>query len=100
CLRSARADGWVELSVLDTGDGIEAHHLPRLFDRFYRADPARARAAGGTGLGLAICHWIASAHGGEIRVESLRGQGSTFTVRLPALVAVPAPADSAAPDQR
>jgi len=75
--------GWAELCVADTGVGIAAEHLPRLFERFYRADPARARADGGSGLGLAIAQWIAQAHGGEIGVESESGRGSRFTVGIP-----------------
>jgi heavy metal sensor kinase len=75
--------GWAELRVEDTGIGIAAEHLPHLFERFYRADPARARTDGGSGLGLAIAQWIAQAHGGGISIESELGRGSTFTVRLP-----------------
>jgi heavy metal sensor kinase len=78
-----RQDGQVEFWVRDTGTGIAPEHLPHIFDRFYRADKARSRAAGGVGLGLSICRWIAAAHGGSISVESAPGQGSTFTVRLP-----------------
>jgi heavy metal sensor kinase len=73
----------VELWVRDTGVGIAPEHLPRIFDRFYRVDKARSRADGGSGLGLSICRWIAEAHGGSISVESIPGQGSTFTVHLP-----------------
>jgi heavy metal sensor kinase len=75
--------GWAELSVADTGMGIAAEHLPHLFERFYRADPARARSDGGSGLGLAIAQWIVQAHGGQISVASEFGHGSTFTVRIP-----------------
>jgi signal transduction histidine kinase len=75
--------GQAELRVADTGIGIAAEHTPHLFERFYRVDPARARADGGAGLGLAIGQWIAQAHGGQITVESEPGVGSTFTVRLP-----------------
>jgi signal transduction histidine kinase len=63
--------------------GIAAEHLGHVFERFYRADTARARADGGAGLGLAIVHWITQAHGGQISVESELGHGSTFTVRIP-----------------
>jgi two-component system, OmpR family, sensor kinase len=73
----------VEVSVSDTGIGIPADHLPHLFERFHRVDPARSRAAGGCGLGLAISKWIVEGHGGSIAVESREGEGSTFTVRLP-----------------
>jgi len=71
------------LAVTDTGSGIGPEHLPRLFERFYRADTARARGAGGAGLGLAIADWIARAHGGQIAVVSAVGSGATFSVRLP-----------------
>jgi signal transduction histidine kinase len=74
-----------EVTVADTGVGIEPQHLPRIFERFYRADRARPRQAGSTGLGLAIARQIAEAHGGRIRVGSAPGQGSTFTVVLPEL---------------
>jgi heavy metal sensor kinase len=73
----------IVLSVSNTGPGIAAEHLSRIFDRFYRVDPARSRAEGGVGLGLSICKWIAEAHGGSISAESARGRGATFTVRLP-----------------
>src|SRR5207248_3767732 len=71
------------LEVADSGIGIEADHLPRIFDRFYRVDKSRSRSQGGSGLGLAICRWIAEGHGGQIEVASRPGLGSTFTVRLP-----------------
>lgn len=74
---------WVELSVRDTGVGISPEALPRIFERFYRADPARSRETGGAGLGLCIARTIAEAHGGTIEVESAPGAGSTFTLRLP-----------------
>jgi len=73
----------IEISVCDTGPGIAPEHLPRLFDRFYRVDRGRSRAQGGSGLGLAIAQSIAQVHGGQITVESIVGQGSTFIVRLP-----------------
>ena len=80
----ARRDGdGVWIGLRDTGIGIASEHLPRVFERFYRADPARARADGGAGLGLAIGQWIAQAHGGQISVASELGRGSAFTVRLP-----------------
>ncbi|MCS6285084.1 MAG: HAMP domain-containing protein [Nitrospira sp.] len=77
----------VVLQVEDTGTGIAPEHLPRLFERFYRADPARARESGGTGLGLAIVKEIAEAHGGTVVVESTPGHGTRFTVTLPACAA-------------
>ena len=71
------------ISVEDTGEGIPSHHLERLFERFYRVDRARSRELGGTGLGLAIVKHLAKAHGGEVKVESTFGQGSSFTIELP-----------------
>jgi signal transduction histidine kinase len=78
-------DGWAVITVADTGIGIAPGDLPHIFDRFWRADPARSRTGErpGTGLGLAITKWIAEAHGGSITVQSRSGRGSTFTVRLP-----------------
>ena len=73
----------VEIQVADQGPGIEKKHLPRLFERFYRVDPARSRTLGGTGLGLAIVKHIALAHRGTATVTSEPGQGSTFTIRIP-----------------
>jgi two-component system OmpR family sensor kinase len=78
-----QTDDEAVIAVTDTGPGIAPEHLPHLFDRFYRADDARARTSGGTGLGLAIAKAIVESHHGEIHVESELGQGSTFTVRLP-----------------
>ncbi len=71
------------LSVRDTGPGIPAADLERIFERFYRLDEARTRRSGGAGLGLAIARWIAEAHGGHIAVESVVDQGSVFTLVLP-----------------
>jgi two-component system sensor histidine kinase SenX3 len=76
-------DGMVELSVVDQGIGIPTDELERIFERFYRVDPARHRSTGGTGLGLSIVKHVAATHGGEIRVWSVEGQGSTFTLTLP-----------------
>ncbi|HLZ38321.1 MAG TPA: ATP-binding protein [Mycobacteriales bacterium] len=83
----------VEVSVTDEGIGIPAADLERIFERFYRVDPARSRATGGTGLGLAIAKHVANNHGGEVRVWSVEGSGSTFTLRLP----LPPPAGDARP---
>lgn len=71
------------LAVTDTGPGIEAAALPHIFERFYRADAARSRQSGGAGLGLAISQSIVRAHGGELTVASVEGEGTTFTVVLP-----------------
>ena len=76
-------EGAVEISVTDQGMGIAEKDLERVFERFYRADPARSRATGGTGLGLAIVKHVATNHGGEVSVWSVEGSGSTFTLRLP-----------------
>jgi signal transduction histidine kinase len=72
-----------EVAVADTGHGIAPEHLPRLFERFYRADAARSRGDGGTGIGLAIARSVVEAHGGHIRAESRLGEGSVFTFDLP-----------------
>jgi two-component system phosphate regulon sensor histidine kinase PhoR len=71
------------ISVEDTGEGIPAHHLDRLFERFYRVDRARSRELGGTGLGLAIVKHLTRAHGGEVTLESRFGEGTKFTIELP-----------------
>jgi signal transduction histidine kinase len=73
----------VTLTVSDSGSGIAAEDLPHIFERFYRADPAR-RHDGSAGLGLAIAQWIVTAHRGRIQAANRPGQGSTFTVQLPA----------------
>ncbi len=82
---SARRRGdMVDVVVSDHGVGIPAAEIDRIFERFYRVDPARARATGGTGLGLSIVKHIAATHGGEASVWSVEGEGSTFTLTLPA----------------
>ncbi|MDH3234346.1 MAG: ATP-binding protein [Alphaproteobacteria bacterium] len=83
--RSTAGDEKIAIRVRDRGDGIEAEHLPRLTERFYRVDPARSRALGGTGLGLAIVKHVVNRHGGHLEIESTPGEGSTFTVMLPAV---------------
>ncbi|WP_246183427.1 sensor histidine kinase [Paenibacillus methanolicus] len=81
-VRAEREGGRVAVRVSDTGDGIDAAHLPFLFDRFYRADRARERESGSVGLGLSIAQRIVQLHGGTIEAESSPGQGTTFTVEL------------------
>ena len=76
-------DGVVEIAGTDQGDGIAEVDRERIFERFYRVDPARSRRTGGTGLGLAIVKHIVQNHGGDIRLWSQLGSGSTFTIRLP-----------------
>ncbi len=78
-----RAGDWVEISVTDRGIGIAPEHQKRVFERFFRVDPARSRATGGTGLGLAIVKHVLANHGGEVRLWSSPGTGSTFTMRIP-----------------
>ncbi len=91
----------VEISVIDQGVGIPSRDLERIFERFYRVDRARSRLTGGTGLGLSIVRHVAVNHSGSVRVESREGEGSTFTLRLPArsLSSLAAPsAESASTD--
>lgn len=81
---SQAGDGHVDIRVSDNGIGISDADQARIFERFYRVDAGRSRASGGTGLGLSIVKHVAQAHGGEVAVWSRLGQGSTFTLRLPA----------------
>jgi two-component system, OmpR family, phosphate regulon sensor histidine kinase PhoR len=81
--RSRRDAGGVAISVSDNGSGIAHDHLPRIFERFYRADPSRSREEGGTGLGLAIVKHLVEAHGGTVYAESEREQGTTVTCWFP-----------------
>ena len=83
-VQARRDDDYVEITVSDNGIGIPAAEHDRIFERFYRVDYARSRANGGTGLGLAIVKHIAAIHGGDVTVWSHVGQGSTFTIRIPA----------------
>ena len=88
-------DDLVEISVVDQGIGIPRVEIDRIFERFYRVDPARHRSTGGTGLGLSIVKHVAATHGGDVRVWSVEGQGSTFTLTLPARGVRGATADGA-----
>jgi signal transduction histidine kinase len=81
-LSAAAAGGKMQFQVQDSGSGIRPEDLPRVFDRFYRGDPARPQN-GESGLGLAIAKSIVEAHGGSIQVESPPGQGAVFTITLP-----------------
>lgn len=78
-----RDGAWVILRILDQGEGIEPRHLPRIFERFYRVDEARTRSTGGSGLGLSIVEHIVKEHGGTVRLESKKGEGTAVTVKLP-----------------
>jgi two-component system sensor histidine kinase SenX3 len=82
-ISTKECDLMVDISVVDQGIGIPHDELDRIFERFYRVDPARHRSTGGTGLGLSIVKHVAATHGGDVRVWSLEGQGSTFTLSLP-----------------
>jgi signal transduction histidine kinase len=79
-------DSTTEIRVRDTGSGIPAEHLPRVFERFYRVDPGRSREDGGTGLGLSIVKHLVEAHGGRIQVESALGSGTTMCISFPNIV--------------
>jgi len=80
--------GGVALAVADTGTGIPAEHLPRIFERFYRVDPSRSREQGGTGLGLAIVKHLVEAHGGSVTAESKLSRGTTIRLLFPGRPAV------------
>lgn len=82
-LAAAAQDGHVCVSVRETGEGIAPEHLPYVFERFYRADPSRARATGGAGIGLAIVKGLVVAQGGTVEAASAPGQGATFRFTLP-----------------
>ena len=81
-----KQDALAEISISDQGVGIPEKDIERIFERFYRVDPARSRATGGTGLGLSIVKHVVNNHGGDITVWSVEGAGSTFTIRLPLFI--------------
>jgi len=83
----------VEISVADQGIGIPEEELDRIFERFYRVDPARSRETGGTGLGLSIVKHVSNKHGGEVKVWSSPNVGSTFALRLPIYIQDGAPSE-------
>ena len=95
-----RVDDIVEVKVSDQGRGISPSDQERIFERFYRVDPARSRMTGGTGLGLSIVKHICSNLGGEVTLWSQEGQGSTFTIRLPGVVDDDSPVGSTVPHDR
>jgi signal transduction histidine kinase len=82
-LNATEQDGRIRIEVRDTGSGIPAEALPRVFDRFYRADPARSRNSGGTGLGLAIVQQIVFLHGGDVEISSEPKLGTSVALVLP-----------------
>ncbi len=86
--------GGVNVAVTDTGSGIGPEHLPRIFERFYRADPGRSREEGGTGLGLAIVKHLVEAHGGRVEASSTLGKGTTIRMFFPGDSERPQPAKS------
>ncbi len=82
-IKANREEGWAEVSVRDTGAGIPAENLRKIFDRFFTTKTTDSQGQGGTGLGLALCRDVIEAHQGRIRVESTVGKGTTFTLKLP-----------------
>jgi two-component system, OmpR family, phosphate regulon sensor histidine kinase PhoR len=84
-IEAAHFENQLMIKIQDRGCGIDPEHQTRIFERFYRVDPARSRKQGGTGLGLSIVKHIVQAHGGQVVVNSTPGQGSTFTLLLPSL---------------
>jgi signal transduction histidine kinase len=88
-VRAEQQSEWIRLVVEDTGEGIAPERLPHVFERFYRGDDARDRASGGVGLGLAIVRELVEAMGGDVSVESVLGQGSRFSFRLPGVQEIP-----------
>lgn len=98
-IRTRVDDHAIEVMVVDHGIGIPQADIDRVFERFYRVDKGRSRSTGGSGLGLAIVRHVAGNHGGEVRVSSREGEGSTFVLRLPATLIVPAHEAATGPDE-
>ena len=84
-LAATNEDGAIRIEVSDSGVGIPAEALPRVFDRFFRVDPSRSKTSGGTGLGLAIVQSILTLHGGSAEITSQTGRGTRVTLRMPVL---------------
>ncbi|MDB5392395.1 MAG: ATP-binding region ATPase domain protein [Planctomycetaceae bacterium] len=89
-VKSNREEGWAEIAVKDSGTGIPAENLKKIFERFFTTKSADSQGQGGTGLGLALCRDVIESHQGRIRVESTVGKGTTFTLKLPLVGAVAA----------
>lgn len=96
-VRTNREEGWAEVAVKDSGVGIPADNLRKIFDRFFTTKTADSQGQGGTGLGLALCRDVIESHQGRIRVESTVGKGTTFTLKLPLVGAVVQPGTPPAP---
>lgn len=101
-VKANREEGWAEVSVRDSGVGIPAENLRKIFDRFFTTKSADAQGQGGTGLGLALCRDVIEAHQGRIRVESTVGKGTTFTLKLPLAgqISQPVPPGATRPVQK
>jgi two-component system OmpR family sensor kinase len=99
-VRVGSQDGRVVLEVADSGPGLAAEDAERVFERFFRADPSRARASGGVGLGLSIVAAVAQAHAGDVSVRSAPGDGAVFRVELPSSARGPDPHAGADPGPR
>ena len=85
-IRAGLEAKFLKIDIEDTGQGIQAEHLDRIFERFYRVDTSRSRATGGTGIGLAVVKGLVEAHGGRVWAESTPGQGSAFHFTMPAAI--------------
>lgn len=98
-VKANKEEGWAEIAVKDSGTGIPADNLKKIFDRFFTTKTADSQGQGGSGLGLALCREVIESHQGRIRVESTVGKGTTFTLKLP-LVGAPAKPGPATPTQK